>query len=68
MAVTSQLRPTPALGETWLRHWRAAGLIKPSAVKPVIATLEQALVIRTLGVLEVRDQEDLRRSIAQIIG
>ena len=40
MAVTSQLGPTPALGEAWLRHWQAAGLIKPSAVKPVIATLE----------------------------
>ncbi len=21
MAITSQLRPTPALGEAWLRHW-----------------------------------------------
>ncbi|MGH6972720.1 MAG: type II toxin-antitoxin system PemK/MazF family toxin, partial [Caulobacteraceae bacterium] len=35
MAITSQLRPTPALGEVWLRHWQGAGLLKPSAVKPV---------------------------------
>ena len=68
MAVTSQLRPTPTLGEVWLRHWQAAGLIKPSAVKPVIATLEQRLVIRRLGVLASGDQDALRLAIGQIIG
>lgn len=68
MAVTSQLRPTPALGETWLRRWQAAGLIKPSAVKPVLATLEQGLVIRTLGRLADEDQDALRHAIGQIIG
>lgn len=68
MAVTSQLRPTPALGEVWLRHWQAAGLIKPSAVKPVFATLEQGLVIRRLGALAPEDQDALRQAIGQIIG
>ena len=73
MAVTSQLRPTPApmgksWGEVWLRHWQAAGLIKPSAVKPVFATLEQGLVIRRLGVLAPEDQDALRLAIGQIIG
>lgn len=29
MAITSQLRPTPSLGEVWLRRWRDAGLLKP---------------------------------------
>jgi mRNA interferase MazF len=68
MAVTSQLRPTPGLGETWLRRWREAGLLKPSAVKPIIATFEQGLVLKTLGVLQPEDQEDLRTAIGQIIG
>ena len=68
MAVTSQLRPTPALGEVWLRHWQAAGLLKASAVKPVLATLEQGLVIRKLGALATEDQDALRRAIGQIIG
>lgn len=68
MAVTSQLRPVPALGEVWLRHWQAAELLKPSAVKPIITTLEQALVIRKLGVLAAADKDDLRRAIGQIIG
>lgn len=68
MAITSQLRPTPAPGEVWLHRWQGAGLLKPSAVKPVIATLEQGLVIRQLGVLEAADQDALRAAIGQIIG
>ncbi|MDR3476116.1 MAG: type II toxin-antitoxin system PemK/MazF family toxin [Devosia sp.] len=68
MAITSQLRPTPALGEVWLRHWQGAGLLKPSAVKPVIATLEQGLAIRQLGDLDAEDQAALRAAIGQIIG
>lgn len=68
MAITSQLRPSPTLGEVWLRDWESAGLLKPSAIKPIIATLEQALVIRTLGELAQEDQDSLRGAIAQIIG
>jgi mRNA interferase MazF len=49
MAVTSQMRPIASLGEVWLRDWSDAGLLKPSAIKAVIATLEQQLIIRTLG-------------------
>ncbi len=54
--------------EVWLRHWQAAGLLKPSAVKPVFATLEQGLVIRRLGALAAEDQDALRLAIGQIIG
>ena len=68
MAITSQLRPTPQLGEVWIDRWRDAGLLKPSAVKPVLATLEQGLVIRQLGVLDAQDQAALRAAIGQIIG
>lgn len=68
MAVTSQLRPAEGLGETWIRNWNEAGLLKPSAVKPVIATLEQGLVIRTLGALSAGDQASLRGALGEIIG
>jgi len=73
MAVTSQLRPTPAKsgrgwGEVWLADWRAAGLLKPSAVKPVFATLEQSLIIRRLGALAIADSDALRVAIGEIIG
>jgi mRNA interferase MazF len=68
MPVTSQLRPMLAVGEVWLRHWQAAGLLKPSAVKPVIATLESRLIIRLLGVLSAGDQDSLRSAARRIIG
>jgi mRNA interferase MazF len=68
MAVTSQLRPSPDLGEIWVGQWQAAGLIKPSAVKPVFATLEQALVIRQLGILGAGDQAALRKAISETLG
>jgi mRNA interferase MazF len=68
MAVTSQLPPTPHLGEVWIDQWKAAGLIKPSAIKPVFATLEQPLVIRQLGTLGAGDQTALRRAISEALG
>ena len=68
MAITSQLRPSPALGETWISAWRPAGLLKPSAVKPVLATLEQRLVLRSLGALEAHDRAGLRTAVGEIVG
>jgi len=68
MAITSQLRPRPALGEVWVGEWRSAGLLKPSAIKPVLATLEQRLVLRQLGTLSVDDKAALRTAITEIIG
>ncbi|GAA0555967.1 type II toxin-antitoxin system PemK/MazF family toxin [Rhizomicrobium electricum] len=68
MAVTSQLRPAPILGEVWLQDWQGAGLLKPSAIKPVFATLEQGLVIRKLGGLGAADTEALKRAIGVVLG
>jgi mRNA interferase MazF len=68
MAVTSQLRPNPGLGDVWINHWQAAGLLKPSVVKPVLATLEQRLVLRRLGALDDEDLAVLRKAISEIIG
>jgi mRNA interferase MazF len=68
MAVTSQLRPSPSFGETWIDDWEAAGLLKPSAVKPVLATLDQRLVLRALGVLAPGDRAALRTSLSAILG
>ncbi|MHB8473648.1 MAG: type II toxin-antitoxin system PemK/MazF family toxin [Gammaproteobacteria bacterium] len=48
MAVTSQIRTENSL-DCLVSDWQAAGLLKPSAVKPVIATIEQGLVIKHLG-------------------
>lgn len=68
MAITSQRRPSGAVGDCWIVHWQHAGLLKPSAVKPVLATIEQRLILRHLGALHGEDQTALRRAIAEIIG
>src|SRR6478735_1551981 len=49
MAVTSQiLRPAGALGEVLIGDWQGAGLPKASLIKPVLATIEQRLILRKL--------------------
>jgi mRNA interferase MazF len=68
MPVTSQFRPVQALGEAWLSDWRTAGLLKPSVVKPGFATLEQRLVLRTLGFLSAIDMASVRKSISDTFG
>jgi len=67
MAITSQLHATTEVGEAWIAQWREAGLLKPSAVKPVIATIEQKMAERQLGRLEPQDQRGLRAAIAAIL-
>jgi mRNA interferase MazF len=68
MAVTSQLRAVAGLHEVWIGQWAAAGLLKPSAVKPVYATLEQSLILRQLGRLDGGDQTLLRQAIGEMLG
>ena len=57
-----------AFGEVIVQDWQTAKLLKPSTIKPVLATLEQALVIKTLGRLSPRDQLSLKEAIGKIIG
>lgn len=68
MAVTSQFRPSAIIGEVEIVKWQKAGLLKPSVVKPVIATLEKNLVRKSLGTLEDKDLASLRAAFALILG
>lgn len=68
MPVTSQLRGEARPGDVVVTDWESAGLLKPSAVKPVVATLERSLVLRRLGSLQEQDREALRRRLAELIG
>lgn len=68
MAITSQVRMPLSFGEAMLTDWQAAGLIKPSVLKPVFTTLEQALVIRAMGALSSTDQATLRTVLTTVLG
>ena len=68
MAVTSQVRPAAGVGEATVQRWKEAGLLKPSALKPLLATVEKELVIRKLGKLVDEDRDALRHSLKAILG
>lgn len=68
MAVTSQIRPTAALGEVIVQDWQTAGLLKPSVIKPVITTIEKELIIKLIGRLKAGDRRALRAALETILG
>jgi len=68
MAITSQIKTELVPGEAILQDWQIAGLAKPSMLKPLIATLEQANIVRVMGQLSVTDREELGNVLQKILG
>ena len=68
MAVTSQVNPSPFYGDLVITEWEKAGLIKPSFIKPVIATIHKKLILRKRGKLEDIDLEALKAVLGEILG
>ena len=68
MAITSQIRPHPAFAEFTMAEWKKAGLLVPSAVKPILTTIEKRLVLKKLGQFQQADVRSLRASISAILG
>ena len=68
MAITSQAPTGEDFAAFPITDWQTAGLLKPSFAKPVLTTLEQTLVIRSMGILSATDQRSLRQMLAQILG
>ncbi len=68
MAVTSQTAGKLRANETEIDDWRKAGLLKHSRVKPIFSTLENRLIVRSLGILSNRDKDVVRTAISKILG
>ncbi len=68
MAITSVLPPALHVGDVIVSQWQAAGLLKPSAIKPVITTIEKNLVIKRMGTLTSADQQSLHQALRIILG
>jgi mRNA interferase MazF len=54
-ALTSQVAGATGLFDYPLSDWRAAGLRFPSALKPVLVTLDPARVVHRIGALNAAD-------------
>lgn len=67
MAITSQVRMPLGFGESEITAWQTAGLPKPSVFKPLVATIEKTLVIKTLGRLEPADRANLETTLRSIL-
>jgi len=67
LALTSQPATSSAFGGTSLSNWKAAGLLKPSVFKPILATIEKSLVIQKMGRLHASDQKTLQQVLKTII-
>jgi mRNA interferase MazF len=63
MAITSQIRMPLGFATSLVEDWQAAGLLKPSALKPIFTTIEQTLIIRTLGKLGSNDLANLHQCV-----
>ena len=68
MAISSQVRAPLGFGEALVADWQTAGLIKLSVFKPVFATIDQGLIVRTLGALSMDDSRTLREAFSLSIG
>ncbi|GBC94416.1 hypothetical protein HRbin16_00197 [bacterium HR16] len=67
-AVTSNISPPFRPGDTLLNDWNEAGLLKPSAVRGVLATVDKLDVIRRLGRLSNDDFTLVMEGIGSILG
>jgi mRNA interferase MazF len=67
MAITTQTRRTSTL-EVSISRWQEAGLLRPSVVKPVLATVERNLVFKHIGRLQDIDRKALRDSLRSFLG
>lgn len=66
LAITSKV-DNLVLGEALLKNWEAAGLLKPSAFKSVIFTVEKEYIDKAIGKLADADKDILLTCLSQIL-
>ncbi|MBI2300429.1 MAG: type II toxin-antitoxin system PemK/MazF family toxin [Armatimonadetes bacterium] len=68
LALTGNITPPLRPGDTILVDWEAAGLVKPSAARGTIVTVDVAEVGKHLGSLTVSDLSGIDRGLATVLG
>jgi len=66
ITVTGQIRSHIGVGEFLIEDWQSAGLLRPSAVKSAISTIEQRLVLKILGRLSSKDVSTLEEALKEL--
>lgn len=67
LAITSRIKDPLTYGEAMIADWGQAGLIKPSLFKPLIATVDQVIVLKKLGTLSAGDQLRLKKLMQNVL-
>lgn len=67
-AITGNVSPPFRPGDTLLSDWKVAGLLKPSAVRGILATVDKSDIVRKLGALTPKDFSAVEQGIADILG
>lgn len=67
-AITGNISPPMHPGDTLLKDWTAAGLVRPSAVRGVLATIDTRDIIKTLGAVMPEDAAQVDAGVSSIIG
>lgn len=67
-AITTNLAAATAPVDYVLTDWRQANLRYPSAFKPILFTLEPALVLHRVGKLSIKDMVEVERRLYRIFG
>jgi mRNA interferase MazF len=66
--VSSQLSQANPAIDYMLADWAAAGLLKPSFVRPKVTAIEPALVVYRVGALSARDLLEVDRCLRRAMG
>lgn len=66
--LTSNVTSPRRFGDVVIQHWQEAGLIKPSAFRGIVMTVDEFDVVRLMGVLNSSDFDRVEASIAEILG
>ena len=67
-SITSNLGALRHPGDHEIRHWEAAGLLRPSLAQTKIATVEPSIIHRRLGRLATEDVAAIDRGLREALG
>lgn len=68
IGISTEIRPDLLLGVERVRDLQSAGLIHPSVIKPILATIPKDEVIRPLGKLSTDDKRAAQQLLKKIFG